>query len=102
MANHRLTGMLTPPPWPVMPVQTGIQDTIAVMPTKVGIQHWIPAFAGMTTREHADRFDAARREAARLAADTEDMAALEQTERRLEGKGRGKKRSKRRSIWSTC
>jgi len=27
-----------------------------------------------------------------LAADVEDMAALEQTERRLEGKGRGKKK----------
>lgn len=39
-----------------------------------------------------ESFDAARREAARLAADTEDMAALEQTERQREGKGRGKKK----------
>jgi hypothetical protein len=42
--------------------------------------------------ERFDRFDAARREAARLAADAEDMAALEQAERQLEGKGRGKKK----------
>ncbi len=41
--------------------------------------------------ERYESFDAARREAARLAADAEDMAALEQTERQLEGKGRGKK-----------
>lgn len=41
--------------------------------------------------ERYESFDAARREAARLAADAEDMAALEQTERALEGKGRGKK-----------
>lgn len=39
-----------------------------------------------------ESFDAARREAARLAADAEDMAALEQTERQLESKGRGKKK----------
>lgn len=39
-----------------------------------------------------ESFDVARREAARLAADAEDMAALEQTERQLEGKGRGKKK----------
>jgi hypothetical protein len=37
--------------------------------------------------ERYESFDAARREAARLAADAEDMAALEQTERQLEGKG---------------
>jgi hypothetical protein len=42
--------------------------------------------------ERYESFDAARREEARLAADTEDMAALEQTERALEGKGRGKKK----------
>jgi hypothetical protein len=40
--------------------------------------------------ERYESFDAARREAARLAADTEDMAALEQAERQLEGEGRGK------------
>ena len=37
--------------------------------------------------ERYESFDAARREAARLAADAEDMAALEQTQRQLEGKG---------------
>lgn len=42
--------------------------------------------------ERYESFDAARREAARLAADTEDMAALEQTERQLGRKGRGKKK----------
>lgn len=42
--------------------------------------------------ERYESFDAGRREAARLAADAEDMAALEQTERQLEGKGRGKKK----------
>ena len=42
--------------------------------------------------ERYESFDAARREAARLAADTEDMAALENAERQLEGKGRGKKK----------
>ena len=36
-------------------------------------------------------FDAARREAARQVVDAEDMAALEQTGRALDGKGRGKK-----------
>lgn len=41
--------------------------------------------------ERYESFDAARREAVRLEADAEDMAALEQTERQLEGKGRGKK-----------
>jgi len=41
--------------------------------------------------ERYESFDATRREAARLAADAEDIAALEQTERQLEGKGRGKK-----------
>ncbi len=40
--------------------------------------------------ERYERFDAARREAAKLAADAEDLAALEQSERQLEGKGRGK------------
>lgn len=40
--------------------------------------------------ERYESFDAARREAARLAADVEDMAALEQAERQLEGKRRGK------------
>ena len=38
--------------------------------------------------ERYESFDAGRREAARLAADAEDMATLEQTERQLEGKGR--------------
>lgn len=42
--------------------------------------------------ERYETFDAARREAARLAADAEDMAALENAERQLEGKGRGKKK----------
>ncbi|MBK1731457.1 virulence RhuM family protein [Thiococcus pfennigii] len=42
--------------------------------------------------ERYESFDAARREAARLAADAEDMAALEKAERQLEGKGRGKKK----------
>lgn len=42
--------------------------------------------------ERYESFDAARREATRLAADAEDIAALEQTERQLEGKGRGKKK----------
>lgn len=40
--------------------------------------------------ERYESFDAIRREAARLAADAEDIAAIERTERRLEGKGRGK------------
>lgn len=43
-------------------------------------------------RERYESFDAARREAGRLAADAEDFAALEQTERQLEGEGRGKKK----------
>jgi hypothetical protein len=38
-----------------------------------------------------ESFDAARRKAARLAADAEDVAALEQMERNLEDQGRGKK-----------
>lgn len=38
--------------------------------------------------ERYETFDAARREAARLAADAEDVAALEQVERTLETKGR--------------
>ncbi len=42
--------------------------------------------------ERYESFDAARREAAHLAADAEDMAALEQTVRALEGKGWGKKK----------
>jgi hypothetical protein len=42
--------------------------------------------------ERYEHFDAARREAERLAADAEDLAALEQTERRLEGKPRRKKK----------
>ena len=42
--------------------------------------------------ERYESFDAARREAARLAANAEDMAALEQAERQLEGKERGKKK----------
>lgn len=42
--------------------------------------------------ERYESFDAARREAARLAADAEDIAALEQTERQLEAKGRRKKK----------
>lgn len=42
--------------------------------------------------ERYDTFDAARREAERLAADTEDMEELENAERQLEGEGRGKKK----------
>ncbi len=42
--------------------------------------------------ERYERFDAARREAERLAADAEDMAVLEQVERKLEVKGRGRKK----------
>lgn len=42
--------------------------------------------------ERYESFEAARREAARLAADTEDMEALENAERQLESKGRGKKK----------
>ena len=42
--------------------------------------------------ERYESFDAARREAARLAADAEDMAALERAERQIEGKGREKKK----------
>jgi len=42
--------------------------------------------------ERYESFDTARREAARLTADAEDMAALENAERQLEGKGRGKKK----------
>jgi len=38
-----------------------------------------------------ETFNAGRREAARLVADAKDMAALERTERRLEGKGPGKR-----------
>lgn len=40
--------------------------------------------------ERYEAFDSARREAARLAADAEDMAVLEQAERQLDGKGRRK------------
>jgi hypothetical protein len=43
-------------------------------------------------QERYETFDAARREAARLAADAEDVAALEQVERKLEDKGRGRKK----------
>ena len=42
--------------------------------------------------ERYESFDATRREAARLAADAEDMAALKQAERALEGKGRRMKK----------
>ncbi len=42
--------------------------------------------------ERYESFDAARREAALLAADVEDMAALEQAERALEDKARRKKK----------
>lgn len=42
--------------------------------------------------ERYAEFDARRREAERLAADAEDVEALEQIERRLVGKGRGKKK----------
>ena len=42
--------------------------------------------------ERYETFDAARREAERLAADNEDVAALEQLEQKLENKGRGKKK----------
>jgi len=42
--------------------------------------------------ERYESFDAARREATRLAADAEDMAALEWAERPLENQGWRKKR----------
>ncbi len=42
--------------------------------------------------ERYAEFDTKRREAERLAADAEDVQALEQVERTLEGKGRGKKK----------
>lgn len=42
--------------------------------------------------ERYAEFDARRREAERMAADAEDVRALEQIERQLEGKGRGKKK----------
>lgn len=42
--------------------------------------------------ERYETFDAARREAARLATDAENVKALEQMERKLEGKGRGEKK----------
>lgn len=42
--------------------------------------------------ERYESFDAARRDAARLAADAEDVAVLAQVERKLEDKGRGKKK----------
>lgn len=42
--------------------------------------------------ERYEAFDTARREAERLAADHEDVAALEQVEHKLESKGRGKKK----------
>jgi len=42
--------------------------------------------------ERYESFDAARRESVRLAADVEDIEALENAERQLEGKGRGKKK----------
>lgn len=41
-------------------------------------------------QERYESFDAARREAARRVADAEDLAALEQAERKLEGMERGK------------
>lgn len=41
--------------------------------------------------ERYETFDAARREAARLAADAEDVVALEHVEKKLEGKGQRKK-----------
>jgi hypothetical protein len=48
--------------------------------------------AGKLAIERYESFDAARREAARLAADAEDMAALERAERQLEGGARGTKK----------
>ena len=42
--------------------------------------------------ERYETFDTARREAERLAADREDVAALERVEHKLESKGRGKKK----------
>jgi hypothetical protein len=41
--------------------------------------------------ERYESFDAARREAARLAADEQDIADLERAQQQLEGKKRGKK-----------
>ena len=84
MANYRMTGMPAKRPTPAMPAPAGIHLSRA--------ENWIPALAGMTAGERVDRFDAARREAMGLAAGAEVMAALEQTERALEGKGRGKKK----------
>ena len=42
--------------------------------------------------ERYESFDAARRGVALLAADSENLTALERAERQLEGKGRGKKK----------
>lgn len=92
MANSHLTAVSAKRLLPVMPVQLvpdGDRGT-GIHSPRTG--NWIPAFAGMTTGERVDRCDAARREAARLAADAEDMAMLENAERALEGKGRGKKK----------
>ncbi len=61
----------------VMPAQAGIQD--------FATKDWIPACAGMTATER-------RRNAERLAADQEDVATLEEVERNLEDKARGKKK----------
>jgi hypothetical protein len=44
------------------------------------------------TLERYETFGTTRRKAARLAADAEDMAAMEEAERKLEGKGREKKK----------
>jgi hypothetical protein len=49
------------------------------------------AVAEKLALERYESFDAVRREAERMAADAGDMATLEQTERQMEGKGRGKK-----------
>ncbi len=106
MAKHHLTPMLASRPsldmpmhrsHAIMPTKTGIHEAFHVMPVQTGIHeiravHWIPAFAGMTPEEHLDPFDAARREATRLAADAEDIAALERAERQIDAKGRGKKK----------
>lgn len=51
-----------------------------------------PDVAEKLALERYERFDSTRREASRLAADAEDLAALEQTEPQLEGKGQGEKK----------
>ena len=118
MANHHLTGMLVNGPlcmMPtqaepffipaqtslcVMPAQTSLcvmpaQTSLCVMPAKAGIhpsrsEYWIPACAGMTAGGRVHTFDTIRREAARLAAEAEDMAELQDAEKAAAKKRRNK------------